>query len=274
MASPLDDAAPPRRSWPAVAIAGAVLLLLPTAVIAIVQAGAGASGMPVLAAWFTYGFLPAAALFVLAPAGVAAVIDGRRRRQEATVRDTLIRRPAPTETIIDGDPHVGRENDLVHAYRTAASTGMDPVLHRRVALGIARHLRRHSPDHYPVRPIGFHVVLANGASLGITDMALPGTRRVLQFHSDRVTPGFTQVIGAIGHPRGVPDDAPWFGWSTTPREQRSAMRRLEIAADTAYRTRSLTVAEHSIAIDPLTEPRTVPRDAVERMWDAHRPVSP
>lgn len=274
ISTPLDDPAPPRRSWPAIAIVGAFLLLIPTAVIAAVQLGSGAPGMPALTAWFTYGFLPAAALFVLAPAGVAAIVDARRRRQERAVREALMDQPAPAETIIDQDTHVGRDNDLVHAYRTAASTGMDPVLRRRVALGIARHLQHHSADHYPTRPIGFHVVLANGSALGITDMALPGTRRVLQLQSDRVTPGFTQIIGAIGRPRDLPDAAPWFGWPMTTRQQRSVVRRLEMAADTAYRNRSLTVAEGSIAIDPLTEPRSVSAQTVERMWAAHRPVSP
>ncbi|ACZ22926.1 hypothetical protein Sked_30260 [Sanguibacter keddieii DSM 10542] len=264
--APFADAELPPRRWPAVATAGSVVLALATVVVAATQLSRLTDGdLGPLQAWATYGLVPGAVLLVLVPTVVAAGYDRRRVRRELAVRAAVAAAPPPQRTEVRRDPHVDHDSAVAHAARTAVHAPMDPVLLRQVALGVARHLRRHSADHYPERPVGYQFVLENGSSAVVTDLAV-GRRRALEFSSDRVVPGFHQPTGAIVRPAHVPDHEAWFTWPMTPREQRRTLRALETAVSTVYVNRSTTVPEGVILLDPLAPPAPVDRAVVEEAW--------
>lgn len=274
VADGFDAAELPPRRWPVVAIVGTVLVVgvaVIVAVAALSRDDAIGGGWPALASFAAYGLIPAAILFVVIPTAVAATFDHRRRRRELDVRATLRREPTPTATIVQPDTHAPTDAPATHALRTAFHRAMDPVQRRRVALGVAAHLRHHSAAHHPHRPIGYQFLLANGASAAFTDMAIGGARRSLLMHSDRVVQGFKQELGMIVRPPRVPDPAPWFSWPMTPREARRTLRQIEDGIEIAFVNRSTTVPAGVILLDPLAAPSTVPRHVIEAHWDQLRP---
>ncbi|WP_430593235.1 hypothetical protein [Humidisolicoccus flavus] len=266
---PFERAAMPKLWAPRIFSAGLALLVVVTAIVGVVQFSRLAAGdTSGLMAWLLYGAAPAFVLFVVIPSAIAARRDKQRTIVEHQIRMALPQQPRWPGTVVNRDPHVDSDNAVAHAARTVVNQGMDPMRRRQVALGIARHLQRHSADHFPTQPITYQFTLENGASLAVGDLQIGTGKRELSFSSDRVVRGHGQLLGALLRPSNVMDATAWFSYPMTPSEQWRALRTIENSIEIAFHNRSMTVSKGVILLDPLAEPEHVPFSMIERSWVA------
>lgn len=172
------------------------------------------------------------------------LLDRSRRR--------LLRQTGPTRTVVAGGRPAALDSAVVHALKNVV-TSIDETECGWVVDGVVEHLRLHTAQHFPTRPIGYQFQLSNGALVTVSDQDF-GKRRALDFTADKVVEGWAQPLTMLVWPKALPDDGGWFSWPMDGEAGERMRRDVANAVRLAYSHRSWRRVDSCVLLDPLAPP--------------------